>query len=229
MDDTGNHWFIGHSISDIWDYKVTGIWQADQVEEAKRYGQRPGDPIVENYYTADDKVNADGTVTPVYNEKDKQFLGQTAPRFRLSMRNEFTLWRDLEVSVSLYGNFGHKSLDGRYLNQDNGGNMVTYCMNTYAKEYWTPQNPTNEYARLDAKAPAGAGASMLYNRSFLRFDNISVAYTLPQQWVKQLQMQRVKVYATIRNLGCIGSWEYGDCETGGLATRTYTFGLNVTL
>lgn len=26
-DDVTNGWFIGHPVSAIWDYKVTGIWQ----------------------------------------------------------------------------------------------------------------------------------------------------------------------------------------------------------
>ena len=61
-DDTGNKWFIGQPIGVIWDYRVTGIWQADEAEEARKYGQRPGDPKVANNYTEDDDVNADGTV-----------------------------------------------------------------------------------------------------------------------------------------------------------------------
>ncbi len=229
MDDTGNKWFIGQPIGVIWDYKVTGIWQANEVEEAAKYGQKPGDPKVENYYTADDKINADGSVTPVYNDKDKQFLGQTTPKVRLSFRNEFTLWKNLDFSFSLYSYLGHKSLSGNYLNNDNGGNLVTYTFNTFKKEYWTPENPTNEYGRLNAQGPNGAqGAQKLYNRSFVRLDNISVAYTLPQKLTKRWLIDRVKLYGTIRNVACWGPWEYGDAETGGLATRTYTFGLNLT-
>lgn len=230
MDDTSNGWFIGRPISQIWNYRVTGIWQKDQVEEAAKYGQKPGDPIVENYYTADDKVNKDGTVTPVYNDKDKQYLGQTAPKVRLSMRNEFTLWKDFEISFSLYSNLGHKCLAGYYLNNDNGGNMVTYCNNTYKKEYWTVDNPTNEYGRLNASGPNGAqGAQRLYNRSFVRIDNLSLSYTLPRQMTGKWGLSRVKVFGTVRNLACFGAWEYGDPETGGLATRQFTFGLDVTL
>ena len=45
-DDKTNGWFIGQPISAIWDYKVTGIWQADEWEEAAKVGQRPGDPKV---------------------------------------------------------------------------------------------------------------------------------------------------------------------------------------
>jgi hypothetical protein len=82
-------------------YRVTGIWQKDEVEEAKKYGQAPGDPKVANNYTADDIVNADGSVKAVYNDKDKEFLGQTTPPVHWSMRNDLNL-RKTSVYRSIY-------------------------------------------------------------------------------------------------------------------------------
>ena len=71
-------WFIDKPISAIWDYKVTGIWQKDEVEEAKKYGQVPGDPKVWNN-PANDQYDADGNLVKViYNNDDKVFQGQTA-------------------------------------------------------------------------------------------------------------------------------------------------------
>lgn len=78
--DTGNGWFIGQPIGAIWNYRVTGIWQSYEAAEALKYGQRPGDPKVANNYTADD-VNG----SPVYNDKDKEFLGQTNPPIMWSL------------------------------------------------------------------------------------------------------------------------------------------------
>ena len=228
-DDTGNGWFIGHPISEIWGFRVTGIWQADEAEEAKRYGQQPGDPKVANNYTANDKVNADGTITPVYDDKDKEFLGQSVAPINWQLRNDFTLFKDWSLSFNIYSYMGHKSLSGYYLNGDNGGDQITKNCNTYQKEYWTPENPTNEYARLDAKAPTGASASKLYDRSFIRLENISVGYTVPQIFTKKYSIDKVKIYASIRNVATWSKdWEYSDPETGSYATRVYTLGLNVT-
>lgn len=231
QNDLNNKWYIGKPIGEIWDYKVTGIWQADEIEEAARYGQRPGDPKVANLYTADDKVNADGTVTPVYNDKDKVYLGTTNPPIYWSLRNNFKLWQNFDVAISLYSYMGHKSLENYYLNGDNGGSLMSKGYNTMKKTYWTPENPSNTYARLDAKGPSGAtGAQRLHKRDFIRLDNISLGYTLPTKWTNRVMLDRVRFSFGIRNV-CTWArdWEYGDPETGGLATRTYTFGLNITL
>lgn len=77
--DTSNGWFIDKPVGEIWNYKVTGIWQANEAAEAAKVNQKPGDPKVANIYTADDKINEDGTRTPVYNDNDKVYLGTTNP------------------------------------------------------------------------------------------------------------------------------------------------------
>lgn len=238
MDDEANGWFIGQPISAIWDYRVTGIWQKNEVEEAKKYGQVPGDPKVANNYTADDVVNADGTTKPVYNNKDKEFLGQTTPPVAWSMRNEFILWKNLSFSFNIYAKMGHKSTTGYYLNNDDDGGRMQYALaNMPAKEYWTPDNPTNKYGRIQAQGPTGIGSPQkLYDRSFIRLENISVGYTIPQKWISKWDIERVKVFGTIRNVAVWAKdWEFGDPEawhkddnTPGLATRVFTLGLNLT-
>ncbi|MDR0700762.1 MAG: SusC/RagA family TonB-linked outer membrane protein [Tannerella sp.] len=231
MDDISNGWFIGQPISSIWNYHVTGIWQTDEIEEAKTYGQLPGDPKVANNYTADDVTNADGTVTHVYNDRDKEFLGQGTPPVHWSLRNEFILWDNLSISFNIYSYMGHKSLSGNYLNNDDDGGRMAYAMaNLPRKEYWTVDNPTNDYGRIEAKGPTGAaGAQKLYDRSFIRFENISIGYMLPRKWYSTWDMERIKFYGSVRNVASWAKdWEYGDPETGGWASRVYTLGLNIT-
>lgn len=230
-DYSSSGWFIGHSIGEIWDYNVTGIWQANEYEEAAKVGQRPGDPKVENYYTEDDIINADGTRTAVYNEKDKQFLGQRTAPWNWSMRNEFTLWKNLSFSFNLYSRIGFKRSSTAYMNDENASSTMLHNFNRWEKEYWTPENPSNKYARIGAKGPTGLGAvNKWYNSSFVRLDNISVAYTLPQKWVSPAGINNLKVHASIRNVAVFGDdWEYGDPETGGFSNRIFTLGFNVTL
>ncbi len=42
-DDILNQWFIGHSIDQIWDYQLDGIWQQSEAEQAANYSRDPGD------------------------------------------------------------------------------------------------------------------------------------------------------------------------------------------
>jgi TonB-linked SusC/RagA family outer membrane protein len=226
IDDTSNGWFIDKPIGEIWYWETDGIWQANEAEEAAKVNQKPGDPKVINHYTADDK--ADGT--PVYNDKDRVYQGTTQPPIYWNMRNDFTFLKDFTFSFSMYSYMGHKSRAGYWLNGDNSGSMFTQTCNTYVKEYWTPDNPTNEYGRLNAVGPSGVtGIEKVYNRSFVRLDNITLGYTLPRQLTNKWGIQRVHVTAGINNVFTISGWEYGDPETGGFANRQFQFGLNVTL
>lgn len=226
INDTSNNWFIGKPIGEIWYWEVDGIWQLDEAAEAAKVNQKPGDPKVVNHYTGDDK--ADGT--PVYNDKDKVYLGTTNPPIYWNLRNDFTFFKDWSFSFSMYSYMGHKSLSGNYLNGDNSGSMFTNTCNTYKKEYWTPENPTNEYARLNAVGPSGAtGVQKLYNRSFVRLDNITIGYTLPKEFTRKFMLEKVRFTAGINNVCTFDSWEYGDPETGGYANRQFQFGINVTL
>jgi hypothetical protein len=144
------------------------------------------------------------------------------------MRNHFR-YKDCTASISLYSYAGHKSTETYFLNNDNSGSMITNGCNTYKKKYWTPENPSNEYARLDAKSPNGATAYRLHNRSFLRLDNVNIGYTVPRKITRKAAIDRLHVTVGINNLFTIDNYEYGDPETGGLSTRTFNFGLNFTL
>ena len=83
---------------------------------------------------------------------------------------------------------------------------------------------------MSARSTDGVtGIEKVYNRSFVRLDNITLGYTLPRDLTNKLGIQRVHVPAGINNVFTISGWEYGDPETGGFANRQFQFGLNVTL
>lgn len=230
-DDISNGWFIDKPIGAIWTYKVTGIWQKNEAEEAAKYGQKPGDPKVWNN-PDNDVYNEDGTVkTIVYDNDDKVFQGQTTAPWNWSMRNELK-YKDFTFAISMYSKMGHKSTSTAYMNNDNTGSHVTYDYNMYVKNYWTVDNPTNEYARLGAAGPKGASSpAKVYDRSFVRIDNMSLAYNLPKSLISKWGIDRVSLSASINNVAVfsIHKWDYWDPETGSYAPRTFNLGVNITL
>lgn len=227
--ETASKLYINKPIGEIWDYQFDGIWSVAEAAEAARHGQRPGDPKVRNNYTKDDIVNADGTVTPVYNDKDKVYLGTTNPPIYWNLGNEFKFKNNLTFAFSFYSYMGHKSTETTYMNGLNGGSLYTKGFNMFKQDYWTPDNQTNEYGRFESQGPSGVSyPGKLHNRSFVRLDNISIGYTLPEAWTRKAAISKCRFTASVRNVCTIGGdWEYGDPETGGLATRTYNFGLQL--
>ena len=238
LDVASNGWFIGHSINEIWDFKVEGIWSTDEAEEAAKYGQRPGDIKVWNN-PENDIVNEDGSITYVYNDDDKVFLGQRNAPIRMTMRNTFRIFKNFEVGLSMYALLGYKDCQGGIAggdiisNDDNLGGSLLYAMkNQVTKDIWTPWHQINDAGRIEAKGPYGATAPRYYvNRSFLRFDNLSIAYHLPNSIKNAIRASELKVFFNINNLGTIHSsaWKngYGDPENHSYTTRTYNLGFNV--
>ena len=240
-DDANNNWFIGQPIGTIWAHRVIGIWQENEIEEAAKYGQRPGDPKI--YKNPDNPLQVSATTGKIaYNNDDKEFLGQTTPPVNWSLRNDFMLFRDWSLSINMYARMGHKSISNQFLNDDNNSNAVTQHANHYKKEYWTPENPSNRYARIQASNGGNGGDPYLvFDRSFIRLENISLGYNVPKKITSKADIENLKIFGSVRNVAVwCKDWPYGDPETynasgdtnnpysGGLATRVFSLGLNVT-
>lgn len=216
LDDIKNGWFIGKSIDEIWGLEVIGVWQQDEAEEAAKYGLQPGDFKLRD-------VNKDYQ----YTDDDKVFQGTTTPKFMWTFRNDFRIFKNLDVSFMLYSYWGHK---GTFNEAKHSGTTVyNDRQNAYMIPYWTPENPTNEYARIDSST-GGSSFNVYRDKSFIRLDNISIGYTLPANWTRKFSVSQMRIYANIKNVGVWApDWELWDPENSGPTPRTYTFGVNITM
>lgn len=218
-DDIQNTWFIGHAIDEIWNIPTNGIWQANEASEAAEYGVVPGD------FKVVDK-NGDGLFT----NDDKEFLGFEEPRFRWTFRNEFNLFKNIDVSFMIYSYWGHKTAYNQAKNRDGFLDRT----NSHLFPYWTAENPQNEYARLYS-SNGSASFNIYRDRSFIRLDNISVGYTVPGAALQRVKIEALKLYFNVRNVGVYAhEWTYWDPEWDpevgpGPTPRTWTLGLNLTL
>jgi TonB-dependent starch-binding outer membrane protein SusC len=213
-DDYTNGWFIGKPIDIIWQPKILGVWQIGEEEQAKRYGQFPGDFKLED-------VNDDGKI----NDLDRQFLGHRTPKFRWNMRQDFTFFKNLDLSFMLYSYWGHKGTMNASKNRDSFPERV----NSYKIPFWTPETPHNEYARIYS-AEGGAQFDVWRDRSFIRLDNVSLAYNIPSSLTNRIDIQNLKLFATVRNVGWWApKWEFWDPEESGPNPRYFTLGVNLTL
>ncbi len=222
LDDIGNQWFIGHGIDELWGQRVIGVWQSDQAEEADLYGVQPGD------FRILDKDN-----DQVFTIDDNEFLGFAKPRFRWTMVNNFKLFKNFDVAIEMYSQLGQR----RAFNDAKNRNGFIDRTNSLQTPYWTPENPTDDYARLFS-SDGSASFNVYRKSSFVRLNNITVSYTFPQPILDKLALSNMRVYGNIRNVAVWApDWDLFDPESReidgissfGPSPRYFTLGVNVTL
>jgi TonB-linked SusC/RagA family outer membrane protein len=220
-DDQVNGWYIGHSITEKFDYKIIGVWQVKDAVEAAKYGYKPGD------FRAQD-TNGDGT----YTQADKVFLGDQSPRYQFSMRNEFKIYKNFDFSFTLNAKLGSIYQNNEIKNQDRFYDRSNY----FDRPHWMPGNPINDYAAVNSNA----GIWTAYTSSaFLRISNVSLAYSVPSNTARRWGLEGIKAYINVTNLAVFTKWWYFDPEYKGPDPNAPTnlapvplslnFGLNVTL
>ncbi|MDR3251939.1 MAG: SusC/RagA family TonB-linked outer membrane protein [Tannerella sp.] len=212
-DDIDNRRFIGQALDRIWDYEFMGIYQLGEEDAALPFGKAPGD--VKLY-------DADGN--GVSTQEDKTFQGYTKPRYRLGWRNDFMVFKNFQVSFFLRADLGHHSTNALLVNTDHMGDR----RNNYDIPYWTSENPTNSYTRQNTvNTPVFA---IYESRSFVRLQDLSVSYDLPQALSTKLSLNRCRIYVSSRNLLTLTKWSGWDPESGNTPMpRIFTFGINLSL
>ena len=213
-DDRGNKWFIGKDINEIWDYKLLGIWQEDEAEEAALYKQVPGDPKVLDVYDVEKHA---------YSNDDKVFLGSKSPKFRWSFRNDFTFLQNFTASMNIYSNWGQKATTTGYINTGYAAERY----NQYVTKYWTPENPTNKYARLGATNRA-TDAPRILDRSFIRLESISLEYNVPKKILAKHNISNLRLTGSVRNVAVWTKEEWYTDPQYSYVPRTFSFGASLT-
>lgn len=190
--DIGNGWYVGQPLTIIYDVKKIGIWQTDEAAAAAAYGAFPGDVKIEDV----DKNNA-------INATDRQVIGDFQPDFIAGLTNRFT-YKNFDLNVVMFGRFG-QTIVVTYLTADGGANGYPFFgnsrVNTHKVNYWTPDNPTNEFPQPDASRDALQYTSTLSYRdgSFLKIRTINLGYNLPESLTKRMGLSSMRVYLSAQN------------------------------
>ena len=219
QDDQANGWFINRNVNTIWDFKVVGVWKTAEAATAKSFGFNPGDFKLED-------VNKDGKFTI----DDKIFLGQTVPKVSFNLRNEFTIYKNWDVSFQLYGRFGQLTQFNEATNATLFGGVIFYDRSQFYKlPYWTPDNQIDDYARMMSAEGSGIKFNVWRSSSFVRVNNVSIAYTVPKSALNKIKAQGLKLYFNVQNAAVFSQWRYFDPENKFFTPSYGTFGVNLTL
>lgn len=220
VNDIANNWFVGEPISIYRDYIFDGIWQTtDDIAGSHMPNAKPGDVRVRD--TNGDNI-IDGTDQQIIHRNPKWYgsAGTTA-RFKA-----FDLALDFyTVQGSLRRN--------PYLYDYNSGGSLSGKTNGMKVNYWTPENPSNEFPRPRFSSQILYFSSLGYqNNSYIQFRRATIGYTLPASLSKKAGIERVRAYVTGSNL--FNKTEFSsyspEVEASGYPEpRMFLFGLNLSL
>lgn len=220
--DFSNKWFPGQPIDVVWDYEVQGIWQTAEREEALKYNLKPGDYKV---------TDVDGDYRFV-DLQDKKFIGYETPRYRLGIRNDLVFLKNFTASVFIRADLGHIGSFPDAMNKVYG---IYDRVNRPSGDipYWTPENPSSEYPGLTPNYEGFGGTLTIYKpKSFVRVQDLSLAYNLTPSAAHLLRMDSFQVFGSVRNLATFTKWPGWDPESDtGMRPmpRTFTVGFRGTL
>ncbi|SDZ92485.1 TonB-linked outer membrane protein, SusC/RagA family [Porphyromonadaceae bacterium KH3R12] len=209
-DDISNSRFIGKPLGAIYGYVQDGIVQESDTEYMQKNGVTAGVPKYKD-------LDGDGVITA----EDRDILGYATPNFKLNMSNTFT-YKNIDLYVMLTGTFGG---GGYYLKANREAYMTNgsglFNSNSIYIPWWTPENKSNKYPSA-VFAGDGGRFQGLQNRGFVRMQDVTLSYSFKESWVKDLNIQNLKVFLTAKNLFTITNWEGDDPEVGS-AVRENTY------
>ncbi|MCO6480227.1 MAG: TonB-dependent receptor [Phaeodactylibacter sp.] len=218
INNPANGWFIGQNIQEIYDYDVIGVWQIGEEDEAASFGDfEPGDPKIRD-------VDGDGTITA----DDRTFLGNPTPDWYGGINNTFN-YKGLELSILFEAVQGVTRVNN-YIGAYSGRN------NEIAINYWTPENPSNEFPRVGPGTALAGGlftnAIKVQDASFIALRNVSLGYRLPARLIEKLPMSNVSFYVRGNNLKYWTDFTDAFSPESSVGsypiTRTWIFGTKVT-
>lgn len=219
--DIGNAWFVGESISAIYDYQMAGgVWTEDEFFSGN---------ILEGWYPGQFRyvdLNEDGAIDPT---NDRKVVGYESPSYRFSIGNTLS-YKNFSLSVFINSIQGGKN---RYL-ADNAEiiNPLYYFPdrrnNSAINDYWRPDKPTTNTTGIYNVPLRQSG--VYQSRSFVRIQDVSLGYNLGKDILSKLKLQSAQIYLASKNPYVWTKWQGWDPEIGVSDTplmRNFIVGLNV--
>ncbi|WP_171596568.1 SusC/RagA family TonB-linked outer membrane protein [Marinifilum caeruleilacunae] len=221
IDDVASEWFIGHPVNVNFDYSLDRILQksdfitdgqGNYVLDANNNYQlkpevadeivlmsstaRPGQPIVKD-------VNGDGKIDGT---ADKEIQGDQNPDFTAGLKNTF-IYKNWTFSFFLNGVWGVTKRN-TLVNNDNFGPR-----RKLNATYWTPDNATTDLPGINMGGlTPGIELYPYEDASYVRLQDISLAYNFKSLVEKHKWISDFEVYANLKNVYTWTEWDGIDPE-----------------
>ncbi|HSF53380.1 MAG TPA: SusC/RagA family TonB-linked outer membrane protein, partial [Algoriphagus sp.] len=219
-DDIASRRFIGEPLFSHFDYVYDGIWQEGD--------DRAIDPTAKPGYIRFKDIDGDGLITP----NDRKVIGTSQPDFFWGITNSVQ-YKGFMLSFLVNGVVGGISPNPVI----NPGTNFYDRVNILDLPYWTPDNPLEDRPSVGYPNPYGYG--FYQEREYVRLQDVTLAYSLPNSLMSKLKLSQTRVYISGKNLKTWTNWMGFDPEHGQAGTfnpslagpllKSIIFGLNITI
>jgi len=254
---------VGRPIGLMYGFVTDGFYKIDEFDYNSTTGVytiKPGIAVNGVYGAAQPgslkwkDLNGDGAITV---DGDRQVIGDANPDFTGGWSNQFT-YKNFDLSVFVNFVVGNDIYNANKIEWTDGA-FPNLNMLEIMKDRWTNidangnrvTDPT-ELAKLNANAKIWTPVRVqrwwlhswaIEDGSYLRLNNITLGYTLPQNLLSKIKISNFRIYATVNNLTTITNYSGYDPDvtarrsdplTPGVdfaaypRSRTWLFGVNVT-
>ena len=234
---------VGQPIGVFYGYLTDGLFNTlDELNNAplqfgQTVGTAPGQTYLGDVKYVD--VNGDGIV----DENDRTVIGNPHPDFTFGFTNTFK-YKGFDLSLFLQGSVGNDVMN---LTRRSGTSNSGLFLNQLdeALNYWTPENTNTSIPRpIGSSGNTNLEISDRYveDGSYLRIQNVTIGYNLPQRLISKVKISRLRIYASGQNLFTFTDYKGYDPEIGSFnqsvlltgidngrfpSPRTYAIGLNL--
>jgi TonB-dependent starch-binding outer membrane protein SusC len=168
-------------------------------------------------------IDGDGFVT----DADRTIIGDTSPEFFGGLNQQFT-YKNFDLSVFVNFQYGNDVVNANKL-EFTSGYTVSSNLLSVMSDRWRNVNDEGQVVRdptalaaLNANAKLWSPlttASSFYTHSwgiedgsFIRLNNVTLGYTLPESLLSKIKIKKLRVYATANNLAVFTNYSGYDPE-----------------
>jgi TonB-dependent starch-binding outer membrane protein SusC len=203
--DVGNSWFVGESITAIYDYEMAGgVWTEEDLYSGN---------ILAGWYPGQFRYvdqDGDGLITG----EDRAIIGNRAPSYRFSINNNFS-YKNFTLSVFVNsvqgGKNGYMENNADVLNVLFRSDDVLRVNASAVRPYWTPENGVTNATGVYNTPRVSSG--IWQSRSFVRLQDVQLSYTFGPGLLGRLNLQGSQFYIASQNLYTWTNWSGWDPET----------------
>lgn len=196
-EDQSNWWFVGKPINVIYDYQKIGLWQKnDPYLSTLEPGGNVG--MIKVKYTG--TYNSDGSPTRAIDADDRQ-IRNVDPDWQGGFNTDLS-YKGFDLSI--VGAFKHGGTLISTLYGSSGYlNLLTGRRNNVNVNYWTEDNTNAKFPKPGGEQDGDNqkyGSTLGYfDGSYCKIRTITLGYTFPQNWIKNVGISKVHLYFTVQN------------------------------